>query len=120
MWWHPHHRQTEAKVSQQFLYLIFPTRPTMLTEGLTPIESAVMAEHFAYLQRLLAEGSLILAGRTQNNDAETFGLAIICAESDDEAHEIMLHDPAVVGGVMTSKIYPYRVALISQVNDQRN
>jgi uncharacterized protein len=103
-------------LSQQFLYRIIATRPTMLSEGLTPAESAAMSEHFAYLQGLLAAGSLILAGRTQNTDADSFGITIINADSEAAAQEIMRHDPAVVHGVVTPKLYPYYVALISQAN----
>ncbi len=107
-------------MQQQFLYRIIATRPAMLSEGLTAAESAAMAAHFAYLQRLLAEGRLILAGRTQNTDEDSFGIAIITADSEDAARAIMQHDPAVLGGVVTPKLYPYRVALISQANAERD
>ncbi|MBA3823097.1 MAG: hypothetical protein H0X24_04210 [Ktedonobacterales bacterium] len=103
-------------MSQQFLYQIIATRPAMLSEGLTPAESAAMSAHFAYLERLLAEGTLILAGRTQNTDADSFGIAIIRVDSEDAARAIMRNDPAVLGGVVTPKLYPYKVALISQAN----
>src|SRR5262245_18735432 len=47
----------------QFLYRLQPTRPAMLTEGLTEKEASLVAERFAYLQRLVAEGTLFMAGR---------------------------------------------------------
>jgi hypothetical protein len=33
----------------QFLYRIQPTRPAMLTEGLTPREDEIISQHFAYV-----------------------------------------------------------------------
>jgi uncharacterized protein YciI len=102
--------------TKQYLYRIQPTRPEMLASGLTDRESAVMAEHFAYLQRLRADGTLILAGRTLNADADSFGIAILRAVSDEAACAIMRDDPAVRHGVMRATLFPYRVALISESN----
>lgn len=68
--------------------------------------------HFEKLKVMNAEGSLILAGRTQTKDSETFGLVIFEASDDNEAEYIMKSDPAVAGGVMTGELYPYKVALM--------
>ena len=38
----------------EYLYRIQPTRPEMLSEGLTPEEESVVGEHFTYLQELTA------------------------------------------------------------------
>jgi uncharacterized protein len=100
----------------QYLYQIFPTRATMLTEGLTDEESSAMSQHFTYLMRLLAEGKLILAGRTQHSDPSSFGVVIYNAENDEQAHDIMNNDPSIILGVTRGYCYPYRVALISQAN----
>jgi uncharacterized protein YciI len=90
----------------------------MLTEGLTPHESETMAKHFEYLQELTQEGILILAGRTLNSDEDTFGITVIKATSEEETRAIMDNDPAVSQGVMNARLYPYRVALISEANAQ--
>lgn len=68
-------------------------------------------EHFRYLQKLLADNRLILAGRTQNMDETTFGIVILLAESEEAARHVMENDPAVRQNVMTAELYPYRVAL---------
>lgn len=94
-----------------FLYRIQPTRPAMLTDGPTPEEAQIVAEHFAYLQRLLAEGTLLLAGRTLNDDYSSFGIVIFRAESAAAAQALMLADPAVAQRVMRAELYPYRIAL---------
>lgn len=95
----------------QFLYRIQPTRPAMLTEGPTPAEQQAVAAHFAYLQQLLQEGALLLAGRTQNSDYSSFGIIIFLAASEEEAQAIVANDPAVQQRVMRAELYPYRIAL---------
>lgn len=54
------HKQSKANIMAEpkhYLYRIQPTRPAMLTEGLTAEERAIMAEHFSYLQRLTDRAS---------------------------------------------------------------
>ena len=100
----------------QYLYRIQPKRSNMLSEGLTPQERQTMEEHFNYLQQLTDQRILILAGRTLNVDEDTFGIAIIKVDSEDEAYIIMNNDPAVSQGVMNARLFPYRVAFISEAN----
>ncbi len=96
---------------EQYLYRVTPTRIAMLTEGPTPSEERVVGEHFTYLQRGVAEGVVMLAGRTLNKDASTFGIVILRAASESEARAKMENDPAVKQGVMSAQLYPFRVAL---------
>ena len=98
---------------KQFLYVIRPTRPAMLVEGPDARETAVVDAHFAYLRRLVAEGVVLMAGRTIDTGERTFGLVVLQADSEDEARARMRDDPAVAQGVMQAELYPYRVALWS-------
>lgn len=86
------------------------TRPELLQDGPTDAEAAVLEHHEAYLRRLTADGVVILAGRTQNLDSTSFGIVIFRAGSAEEAEEIMRNDPGVREGVMSSELFPYRVA----------
>ena len=97
----------------QYLYRICPARRTMLSEGPTAHEAAVIAEHFDYLQRLVERNVVFLAGRTLNDDETAFGIVIFAAPSAVAALEIMRSDPAVAKGVMDAELYPYRIALWS-------
>ncbi len=100
----------------QFLYVLQVTRPEMLTGIPTAEEILAIDEHFAYLQKLQAEGTLILAGRTQTTHPGTMGLAIFNATSMEEALSIKNADPVIVRGVMTAEVYPYQIALIKEAN----
>jgi uncharacterized protein YciI len=96
---------------QEFLYRTQLTRGDMLRIGPTESEKAVVAEHFAYLQDLTAQGVMIFVGRTLNTDENAMGLAVFRAESEDAARQIMNADPAMKKGVMTAMLYPFKVVL---------
>jgi len=82
----------------------------MLTRGATQQEASIISEHVAYLEHLTNEGTVLLFGRTRNNDTSTFGIVIFRAESDERARFIMNNDPAVKNGVMRAELFPYKVA----------
>lgn len=100
----------------QFLYRVQPTRTAMLEDGGTPQEQDAVSRHFAYLQALMAQGVLILAGRTLNTGDTSFGIIIFNAESQAAAQAVMEGDPAVREGVMRADLFPYRVALLAAEN----
>ncbi len=97
--------------TKQYVYRIQPTRPAMLVEGLTPEEEEIRAQHFAYLQHLAAQGTVILVGRTLTTDQDTFGITVFKVNSDEEARAVMNNDPAVRRGLMHAKLFPFRVVL---------
>jgi uncharacterized protein YciI len=99
-----------------YLYRIRPSRLEMVSAGPTPQEQEIVSQHFEHLRRLVAEGVVILAGRTLNVDDSTFGIVVFNADSEEEARRIMENDPAVRQGVMRAELFPYRVALIAEGN----
>lgn len=104
-----------SEVIPQYLYKIQPTRAAMLPDGPTPEERAIVAQHFDYLQDLVAQGVVILAGRTLNTDPTSFGIVIFRAASEEAARAIVEGDPAVRQGVMRAELFPYRIALMAPV-----
>ena len=100
---------------QQFIYFL-KLVPRLLDEkNWTKADSEIVDRHFARLQRLLGEGKLILAGRTQDTDPT--GIVILDVASEDEARSLMEGDPTVREGIMTAQLYPYKVALIRPAPD---
>ncbi len=97
----------------EFIYVLKPSRLEMLTDGATPQESETVSRHFQYLQGLTEKRTAVLVGRTQTSDSDTFGIVVFRAESEDEARGYMENDPAVVDGVMSAQLYPFRIALSS-------
>ena len=98
---------------ESFIYILRPTRSDMLAHGPTEQEEGLIEKHFYYLQELIAKGVALLVGRTLNADQSAFGTVIFQAESLDEARRIMEEDPAVVGGVMSAEVFPYKIVMHS-------
>jgi uncharacterized protein YciI len=81
----------------------------MLTEGPTERESAVERAHVAHLGRLADQDLVLVFGRSDAG-ADTSGICVVRAEGDDAARRAMASDPAVVEGVMTAELFPFRLA----------
>ena len=96
-----------------YIYKIRPTRADMLLTGPTDTESAVLGEHFEYLSRLTDKGQVYLAGRTQTEDENSFGIVVFCADSDEAAKHLAVNDPAIRDGVMSYEMFPFKIALWS-------
>ena len=97
----------------QFIYRIVPVRPEMLVAGPTEHEMQVMTVHFAHLQKLAADGVVLMAGRTVDTGADTWGIVVFRAASPAEAEAVMRSDPAIAQGLMRCELFPYRVAVWS-------
>lgn len=97
-------------MSNQYIYRIVPSRADMLISGLTEDEQRSVGEHFQYLQKLSEEKICLIAGRTGNADSNTFGIMIFVANSEAEAREIMLQDPAIAQGVFIAELFPFSIA----------
>ncbi|MYE27519.1 MAG: hypothetical protein F4X87_09985 [Chloroflexi bacterium] len=101
-----------------YIYRIQPVRPAMLSEGLTTAESRITGEHFEYLQQLMQEGVLILAGRSLTSDYSAFGIAIFKARDDEHMREITERDPGVAQKLFRAEWYPFRIALHAPENGE--
>lgn len=96
----------------QYLYRVRPTRVGFY-ETPTPEEIHAVDEHFLYLKRWAEEGTVLLAGRTLNEDRAGFGIVIFEASDEQEGRRFMQEDPAVRAGVFEAELFPYHVALRS-------
>src|SRR5262245_48813028 len=77
---------------------------------MTAEEQAVWGVHFERLQRLLEEGTLIMAGPTLG--PVNTGIAVIEAPDEDAARRLMEEDPAIASGVARGELRPFRVSLL--------
>lgn len=98
-----------------YIYVLKVIPRLVLDKNWTPEDNAIVQRHFQQLVALKAAGKLVLAGRTTFEGEDSFGLVILNAQ-EAEARSIMENDPAVKEGIMTAKLYPYGVALISEEN----
>jgi uncharacterized protein YciI len=79
-------------------------------EDQTEEESAVVGRHFQYLNGLLDEGRLIIAGPCI--DGKGPGIIVFEAADEDGARATMEADPAVVAGVFSAELHPFRASLL--------
>jgi uncharacterized protein YciI len=93
----------------EWIYFIHPPRENFAAT-MTAEEEHAWGVHFERLQRLLAEGTLILAGPTLGT--VNTGIAIIEAPDEEAARRIMEEDPAIAGGFARGELRPFRTALL--------
>lgn len=95
--------------SNHYLIIYRPPRPTFIQDA-TERELAVIAEHFDYLKKLLSDGILLIAGRTED---ASMGIAVLRVADLEAANKIVRDDPAVRGSVFGATLFPYRLALFA-------
>ena len=93
---------------KQFVYIIKPFKPDF-AETANEEDNRIMGIHFQYLESLLEKGILIMAGPETTGK---FGLCVLETGTEEEARDIMNNDPAVLNGVVSAELFPYRVSLI--------
>jgi uncharacterized protein YciI len=93
----------------EWIYFIHPPRENFAAT-MSSEEQAVWRVHFERLQRLLNDGTLVLAGPTLG-EVNT-GIAVIEAPDEDAARKIMEEDPAIESGIARGELRPFRVSLM--------
>jgi uncharacterized protein YciI len=93
----------------EWVYFIHPPRDDFAAT-MTDEERTAWDLHFERLQRLLADGTLILAGPTLGRT--NTGIAIIDAPDEEAARKVMEEDPAIAGGHARGELRPFQLALL--------
>jgi uncharacterized protein YciI len=79
-------------------------------ETMTPEEREVFAAHAARLQRLLDDGTLILAGPTLG--PVNTGIAVFEAPDEAAAQRILDEDPVILAGIGRGELRPFRASFL--------
>jgi uncharacterized protein YciI len=93
----------------EWIYFLHPPRENFAAT-MTDEERSVWSVHFQRLQRLMADGTLVLAGPTLGRF--NTGICVIEAPDEDAARTIMEEDPAIAGGYARGELRPFRVSLL--------
>ena len=93
----------------EWIYFIHPPRDDFAAT-MTSAEQAAWAAHFERLQRLFAEGRIVLVGPTLGRT--NTGIAIFEAPDEEAARRIMEEDPSIAGGYARGELRPFRVSLL--------
>ncbi|MBV8716438.1 MAG: hypothetical protein JO020_20260 [Chloroflexi bacterium] len=92
-----------------WIYFIHPPRDNFAAT-MTDQETEVWRVHFERLQRLLTEGTLIMAGPTLGST--NTGIAVIEAADEATARRIMEEDPTIASGIARGELRGFRVSLL--------
>lgn len=98
--------------THQFLYRFLSRdrpEPASDPQAWTDDDNRVGADHFAYLQAGVADGVVVMAGRSQDGIGPA--IVILEAASEEEARQFMEVDPFVASGLFGASLHPFRVAL---------
>lgn len=96
--------------TKEFLYQIKPIRSDFM-ENQSQEDKNVLEAHFFYLQNLLQEDKLVLAGPCLD---ASFGVVILHNVDQEEANSIMVNDPVIVHEIMTGELFPFRISLLKK------
>ena len=94
----------------EWIYFLHPSRDDFAAT-MTEAEREVFGRHFRYLQGLLEQGTLVLAGPTLGS--VNTGIAIFRAPDEPAAQAVMAADPVIAEGIATGELRPFRVSLIA-------
>ena len=97
-----------------WIYFIHPPREDFAAT-MTDEEQAVWRQHFVRLQRLLAEGVMVLVGPTLGH--VNTGIAIFQAPDEQTARRIMAEDPVIAGGYASGELREFRISLLRGRDD---
>jgi uncharacterized protein YciI len=93
----------------EWIYFIHPPRENFAAT-MTEAEREAWDLHFDRLQRLMADGVMVLVGPTLGR--VNTGIAIFEAPDEAAARRIMNDDPTIVGGFARGELRPFRVSLL--------
>jgi uncharacterized protein len=77
-----------------YLYRLIPPRPTF-DQDMNEAEATIMGEHVAYWQEQTERGIALVFGPVAD-PGDTWGLAVVDAESEQDVRAFGLGDPAVM------------------------
>jgi uncharacterized protein YciI len=88
-----------------FFYKLIPPRATFPAD-ITERETAIMQEHFAYWEHLLAERKVVAIGPVLDPKG-TYGIAVLEVEDERSAQNLAKKDPAITSEAGFSfEVYP--------------
>ena len=89
---------------RSYVLVVLKTGPNRAPAG--PERDEMFKGHFANMQRLSAEGKLVLAGPFDGVDGWR-GLFIFAVDDIDEARQLVATDPVVAKGEMVAEFHKY-------------
>lgn len=93
----------------EWIYFIHAPRDDFAAT-MTEEERRAWTEHAERLDRMLADGKLILAGPTLGR--VNAGICVFEAPDEDAARRVMEEDPTIVSGLARGELRPFRASFL--------
>jgi uncharacterized protein YciI len=93
----------------EWIYFIHPPRENFAAT-MTDAEKEVWGRHFARLQKLHAEGVIVVVGPTLGE--KNTGICIFEAPDEAAARKVMDDDPVIAEGFARGELRPFVVSLL--------
>jgi uncharacterized protein YciI len=93
----------------EWIYFIHPPREDFAAT-MTPAEIEVWGRHWERIQRLYAEGTVVLVGPTLGR--HNTGICVFEAPDEAAAQAIMDGDPTIAEGFAQGELRPFRISLL--------
>jgi len=90
---------------KSYIFVILRTGPNKTTDK--DSLNAYFAGHMANIQKLAAEGKMIVAGPFGKNENQFRGLFILNTTNNEEARKMLDGDPAVKEGIFIADLYTW-------------
>ena len=100
----------------EWIYFIHPPGDDFAAT-MTEAEQAAWGRHWARIQRLYLEGSIVLVGPTLGRI--NTGICVFEAPDEDAARRLMDEDPAIAEGFATGELRSMRVSLLRGRDEAR-
>ena len=94
----------DADGMRGFVFVLLKTGPKRVPDG--PERDAMFQGHFANIDRLAAEGKLVLAGPFDGT-AGWRGMFVLATDDVDEAKQLVATDPVIQKGEMIAEYHKY-------------
>ncbi|MGE5805897.1 MAG: YciI family protein [Ignavibacteria bacterium] len=96
-----------------FIYKLTLTEEYRNPAKWTDAAFIIVDDHAEFFNELGNQGLLIFAGRTilDPDDKDLFGIAVIQAETLEEARRIMAPDPVIKNKIMKCAIFPFSMKI---------
>jgi len=93
----------------EWIYFIHPPRDDFAAT-MTEAEAEVWGRHWARIQQLFDEGTVVLVGPTLGK--HNTGICVFEAPDEAAARAFMEGDPTIAEGFATGELRPFRVSLL--------
>lgn len=91
---------------KQFFLKLIPPRPSF-SKDMTDEERSIMNKHIDYWMAVMNTGMIIAYGPVFDPNG-AYGIGIIEAESEENARDFAVNDPAPLAGLGHYEIYPMK------------